>query len=218
MKVWVFDMVKIKRIVAFIIDIFIVSFLSFIPFFIGMIVLFWNKGELTGYGLLLANIYYISSYVFIVCKDLKYENASIGKHLLMIEVVTNDKKTPKKSKLILRNILCVLWPINLLIMLICGKKLEDFIFETEVVNSNKLEIKQKQRAKKELKRLKKIQKRSFQKMASIILYIAAFLWGMLLIDYENDDVWFIGFLVLFSLATFFLISHIIKKIKNKLRK
>lgn len=86
------------------------------------------------------NVIYIDfknkyEYVF---KDLIFKNASIGKKIMNLQVVTKDNNKPNVIALILRNIfICYIYPISFILILIFNKSLGDFVFKTKVVEVKK---------------------------------------------------------------------------------
>ena len=81
------------------------------------------------------NIFYIVFFVIFSFKDLLYKNASVGKKILHLKVVTDDNKIPCRKTIILRNVLTFIWPVDFIVLLISGKKIEDWFFKTNVVSS-----------------------------------------------------------------------------------
>lgn len=76
----------------------------------------------------------IAYYIIFLSKDLVYKNASIGKKILNIRIVNNDGKEPLKKQLIFRNIFIFLWPIEVILIMINNKKIEDYLFKTSIVS------------------------------------------------------------------------------------
>ena len=50
-------------------------------------------------------------------------------------MVTENNEIPCKKVIILRNILDFIWPINFIVLIISGKKIEDWFFKTNVISS-----------------------------------------------------------------------------------
>lgn len=61
---------------------------------------------------------------------------SFGKKLLKIKVVDYNGNTPSIFKLILRNITIMIWPVEVLLLLLEKEKLGDRIAKTKIVLSN----------------------------------------------------------------------------------
>ena len=77
-------------------------------------------------------------FIFILINDLMLGNRSIGKHMMEIEVVDEDGNIPSAWKLIVRNLIFILlFPIEILSVLIFDKTIGDFILKTKVVKESK---------------------------------------------------------------------------------
>ena len=139
---------KIRRCIAFWIDMFIATFLAMIitDIISYIIAIFINYN----YGIdvfdviifYMMGVYMLIAFMLILFKDFTYKNASLGKKLLQLQVLKDNGEIPSKAVLIFRNILSFLWPISLIMVLICNKRIEDFIFHTKVVSSIENEEKQ----------------------------------------------------------------------------
>ena len=77
-------------------------------------------------------------FILILINDLMLGNRSIGKSLFGIEVVDEDGNIPSAWKLIVRNLIFILlFPIEILSVLIFDKTIGDFILKTKVVKESK---------------------------------------------------------------------------------
>ena len=77
-------------------------------------------------------------FILILINDLMLGNKSIGKSLFGIEVVDEDGNIPSDWKLIVRNLIFILlFPIEILSVLIFDKTIGDFILKTKVVKESK---------------------------------------------------------------------------------
>lgn len=124
----------VRRIVVFYIDILVYGFVIIMVAVPSLMLIF----HLFVGGIIrnvFMDIFYIVFFVFFSFKDLLYKNASVGKKILHLKVVTDDSKIPCKKIIILRNILDFIWPVNFIILIISGKKMEDWLFKTNVVSS-----------------------------------------------------------------------------------
>lgn len=124
----------VRRIVAFYIDILVYGFVI-IMVVVPLLMLIFNLfvGDIVRN--VFVNVFYIIFFIIFSFKDLLYKNASVGKKILHLKVVTDDSKIPCKKIIILRNILDFIWPVNFIILIISGKKMEDWLFKTNVVSS-----------------------------------------------------------------------------------
>lgn len=114
-------LMKIKRLVAFYIDLISILFPG------AIISLFMDEHPLT--------IIIVFSLIFslILNKDI-LDGQSLGKRILKLKVVKKKgQSTPSRLICCIRNIFLFLWPIDLFLILFTGKKLGDYITQTEVV-------------------------------------------------------------------------------------
>lgn len=112
-------LMKIKRLVAFYIDLISILFPG------AIISLFMDEHPLT--------IIIVFSLIFslILNKDI-LDGQSLGKRVLQLKVIKKkEQSTPSRLICCIRNIF--LWPIDLFLILFTGKKLGDYITQTEVV-------------------------------------------------------------------------------------
>lgn len=121
------------RFVAFIVDHFVACAISVILFF----------GLTFAVNFSVHNIYdsiyifFVIYYILMVCKDLVFRNASIGKKILKLKIVNESNCMPNIAIVVLRNIFFLIWPIEVIVLLVKGKKIEDIIFKTKVIKVEK---------------------------------------------------------------------------------
>jgi len=121
---------KVKRLVAAYIDLIVVTAISM------LMILIYSKFDL------FKVFYYFNEYLIIavilyICKDLIFKNKSIGKRAVGIQVLKEDGSIPSSLELILRNVLAFVWPIEVILIIIQNKKIEDMIFKTIITETNK---------------------------------------------------------------------------------
>ncbi|MBE7020130.1 MAG: RDD family protein [Ruminococcaceae bacterium] len=118
-----------KRLLAYIVDIFIV----FIPMIIYTILLDINPRFFN------FEVFMFLSYVpfgLIIFKDI-IGNQSIGKRIFKLKVVTLQGQKPNVFQFIVRNILALIWPLEAFMLVILDKpRIGDLIARTKVVADN----------------------------------------------------------------------------------
>lgn len=129
-----------RRIAAFLIDHFIVSFLAISIIFLIIGPDFIDKND---FGLMKSSMIIVGIPFFIVyfCKDLM-NGISLGRWIIGIMVRDENKSNeiPSKTRLIIRNLFLLIWPIELLVLAINDdkKRLGDKVVKTTVLyNPNK---------------------------------------------------------------------------------
>lgn len=123
----------IRRVVAFYIDMIVYGFVI-VMLGVPLLMLFFY---LFAGGIirdLFVNLFYIIFFVIFSFKDLLFQNASVGKKILHLKVVTDDNKIPCKKIVVLRNVLDFIWPVDFIVLAISSKKIEDWFFKTNVVS------------------------------------------------------------------------------------
>ena len=120
--------VNLKRTIAFIIDLYITIGITMILF---VIVYRGNLFRIFDHFF----AYMLCVYGLFCLKDLSFKNLSIRKKIFGLEVLHNNNAKPNKITLIIRNVLCFIWPIEAILVLLKNKKIEDFIFKTIVTNT-----------------------------------------------------------------------------------
>lgn len=78
---------------------------------------------------------YIIVIFCILFKDLMFRNQSIGKKLFKLRISTTNDDTPNWVILILRNLTVIIWPIEIILILIYNRRIMDLILKTQVVES-----------------------------------------------------------------------------------
>jgi len=113
-----------KRFGAFFMDQVIISMLLAIIFLPLEIV----RGHTTTYPLTM-----LTFFIAHCLKDIM-NGASIGKRLLKLEVRCTDNPnfTPSWDKLIIRNLLTIIWPLEFIVLLVSKRKIGDRLAKTDV--------------------------------------------------------------------------------------
>lgn len=129
-----------KRLAAFFVDFILISFIMNIGFAILVTIytmMFAPQDEEVYYRSLeiFYSLFMVVSFLVFAVKDMP-NGQSVGKKFMKLAVKDslNVDQIPRKSKLFLRNILTLLWPLELLTYLIKGEKMGDIIAKTVVVN------------------------------------------------------------------------------------
>lgn len=127
-------MLKFKRIIAWIMD----WILSGIP----AVVYAWSFWEYTqthglhAVGAILFVLFVLSYPTIFVLRDVIFKGRSIAKRMLGLRIVdVHTNASPSKSKLILRNLFFVLYPIEAILLLVTDQTLGDMASKTTVVTS-----------------------------------------------------------------------------------
>jgi len=114
----------VKRCVALIIDLIILGFLS------GVLGLIYEKTN-SNYSI---DLTYVILTIF-AFKDTIYQNGSIGKHLLKLKITdVSKKKEHFFLRKIIRNITSIIWPLEVIILLIMKRRLSDLILGLDIKN------------------------------------------------------------------------------------
>ncbi len=118
-----------KRVLAFIIDLLFLGFLS------GLLGLITDKID---------SLFFLSDYIFYIViimfllRDIFFINGSLGKRIIKLKIVNYpDQSQVKWIKRIFRNVTTIIWPIEGVILLIAKKRIGDMIVKTDVITSNK---------------------------------------------------------------------------------
>lgn len=110
---------KLKRILAAIIDFYIICFLS--TAFIGILTL--GRFNITPFSV---TIYLVWVSILLVLKDLAFQNESIGKRIFKLKVIKTDGTKLTAVDIIKRNILIlVLLPIEIFLLTVDGRRIGD---------------------------------------------------------------------------------------------
>ncbi|MBE6675429.1 MAG: RDD family protein [Ruminococcaceae bacterium] len=127
-------MLKFKRIIAWIMD----WILSGIPAVV-YAWLFWGYTQTHGLhavGVILFLLFFLSYPTIFVLRDVIFKGRSIAKRILGLYVTdVQTNASPSKSKLILRNLFFVLYPIEAILLLAIDQTLGDMASKTTVVTS-----------------------------------------------------------------------------------
>ena len=135
----------LERVTAFIIDFIMISCIAIIPI-VGCVIIMliiglkagWTEDEFNYITpIVLFFTLLISIAVLVLVKDIK-NGQSKGKKIMRIAVrdLSNPKQIPVKAKLILRNITLILWPIEIILLLLLKRRIGDIISSTCVVYDN----------------------------------------------------------------------------------
>lgn len=119
----------VKRLLASLIDYNIVLFIIQVP---QMIILYLVGKDFFYMFDELMNLNIIFSFLLMLCKDLVFKNASVGKRIMGLEIINKNGNIPSSIVIILRNITIVIWPIEILLLIIFKRRVGDFIFNTTV--------------------------------------------------------------------------------------
>lgn len=118
-----------KRLVALLID-----------FILYMVLFNILCNEYFIYNISLFNLFLKPKFIFCIVlfflKDLFFRNASIGKKIMKLEVRTSSGEIPSKLVMILRNITILIWPIEILLIVLLNNRIGDMIFKTVVFDTN----------------------------------------------------------------------------------
>ena len=117
-----------KRFKAFLIDVTILGAL-------GVFILVTLTANTHKSFLCISSIVAAIVYSLFFCKDV-INGQSIGKRILKLQVITENRKAPNLRSVIIRNMIALLQPIDALYMINNrGKRLGDIICKTKVVNA-----------------------------------------------------------------------------------
>lgn len=120
---------KIKRILAALIDFFIICFLCTMS--VGILTL----GELTATPLSIV-VYTVLYVVFLLTKDLIFKSASIGKRIFKLEVIKIDGTKLRAVDVIKRNVTVIfLLPLEELLIMANDRRIGDIWAKTSVVHN-----------------------------------------------------------------------------------
>lgn len=126
-------MLKFRRIIAYNIDFIVCFSIPYVPALIIMDLL-GKKSIVAGLAMMMAMLLFS---IMMICKDLLFRNASIGKKIVGIAIYFKDEIPPKKL-IIKRNLLTVIVPTYPFSVLFYNKSYGDFICFTEVKKRIKL--------------------------------------------------------------------------------
>ncbi|MDE6148787.1 MAG: RDD family protein [Ruminococcus sp.] len=120
--------IKLKRLLAGLIDFYIICFIS------SFLVYFITLGKMN-VSFLSLSTYLLSVYALVIYKDNFFGNASIGKKILKIKIISTNQTGLNLITNFKRSLLLVLLPIELLLIIIDNKRLGDMWAKTTVIES-----------------------------------------------------------------------------------
>lgn len=121
---------KIKRILAAIIDFYIICFLS------SAFICVFTLGEfsITPFSII---AYLTISLLFLLFKDFMFKNTSIGKRIFKLKVAKTDGTNLMIVDVIKRNIpIIILLPVEALLLIINNRRIGDIWAKTSIVYNN----------------------------------------------------------------------------------
>lgn len=118
--------VKIKRLLASVIDFIIICFLS------SFTILIITLGTLETNAITIT-IYLVVFFLLSMFKDCAFKNASVGKRLMGICIVTEDETPVKVRDILKRNLPLLIYPVELLLLWSYDERLGDRWANTFVV-------------------------------------------------------------------------------------
>ena len=121
---------KIKRILAALIDFYIICFLS--SAFIGVFTL--GEFSITPFSII---VYVTISLLLLLFKDFMFKNTSIGKRIFKLKVAKTDGTNLMIVDVIKRNIpIIILLPLEALLLIINDRRIGDIWAKTSIVYNN----------------------------------------------------------------------------------
>ncbi len=131
--------IRIKRMVAFIIDWYIAILPGFFlfGFSANTVIESDNPSPLI---IIPCFIGVLGAFIFFVLRDYIFKGQSLGKKIFGLTVLDKETlSTPKKWQLILKNVFLFIYPIDGIVLLITGESLGNKITDTVVVPKNPVE-------------------------------------------------------------------------------
>lgn len=117
-----------KRLLAAYIDLIIITLLGL------LISLVQNFSKLDA----IFNVPMYSMFMFLVLKDVVYKEGSPGKKILMLQIIPEERSDiVHYLKRIIRNSTLIIWPIEVIVLIIFKKRIGDMICVTDVIKQNK---------------------------------------------------------------------------------
>jgi uncharacterized RDD family membrane protein YckC len=123
---------KLKRLMAIIIDFILIIFVSTI---ITTIITFdnFNLSASTFYKIISTSIYCILFIAMFISKDLLFKNASLGKKIFGLEIFLENNKIPNKKTIIKRTSFSFpLFPIDIILIILNNKTRGDVRYKTKI--------------------------------------------------------------------------------------
>ena len=131
--------IRIKRMVAFIID----WYISFLP---GLLLFMFSMNQgvenenASPLIIIPCFIGIFGSFILFVLRDYIFKGQSLGKKIFGLTILDKDTlSTPKNRQLILKNIFLFIYPIDGIILLATGESLGNRITDTVVVSKKPIE-------------------------------------------------------------------------------
>ncbi len=121
--------INVKRMIAAIIDFFAIAMAAMI--FVGVFTAL--KIDRT----VLDIVYSAFLALLVLFKDFVFKNASFGKKLLQLKIVKTDGTKPRFIDLLLRTLTLVIFPVEIILVLVRNKRLGDALAKTAVVEAVK---------------------------------------------------------------------------------
>ena len=121
---------KIKRILAAIIDFYIICFLS--SAFIGVFTL--GKFTITPFSV---TVYLTIFLLLLLFKDFSFKNTSIGKRIFKLKITKTNGTELRLVDIIKRNVpIIILLPVEALLLIISNRRIGDIWAKTSIVYRN----------------------------------------------------------------------------------
>ncbi len=120
-------MVKVQRIVAAYIDFMLICLISsLLTYFIS-----FNEEQLSVFS---AMVYFISFFLMYIFRDCVFKNASVGKKIMKLKVISDTTQEAMWKTALKRNaLLFLLSPIEVLLVIIYNERIGDKIAHTTVI-------------------------------------------------------------------------------------
>lgn len=120
-------MVKVQRIVAAYIDFMLICLISsLLTYFIS-----FNEEQLSVFS---AMVYFISFFLMYIFRDCVFKNASVGKKIMKLKVISDRTQEAMWKTALKRNaLLFLLSPIEILLVIIYNERIGDKIAHTTVI-------------------------------------------------------------------------------------
>lgn len=120
--------ISIKRLLAGIIDFYIICFIS------SLLVLIVTLGEMN-ISIISVLSFLLSFFIMIIFKDVVWKNASIGKKIFKLIVVNNESTETSNNMIvhIKRNVTLLLLPIEVILIIVNNRRIGDIFANTSVI-------------------------------------------------------------------------------------
>lgn len=117
---------RIKRLLSLTIDMYIVCSLGLVLYFIS---------QDLNLPPLIDDLVNVFPFVLLLSKD-SFSGQSIGRKIFKIKVIEISTQQPNPWKSLFRNLLLILWPVEIILLLSGSNRIADKILGTEVINGN----------------------------------------------------------------------------------